>query len=33
MAVLTVATALPLLAYLAFRKQFVRGLLEGAVKG
>jgi multiple sugar transport system permease protein len=33
MSVLTVATALPLLAYLAFRKQFMRGLLEGAVKG
>jgi multiple sugar transport system permease protein len=33
MSVLTVATALPLLAYLAFRKQFIRGLLEGAVKG
>lgn len=33
MGVLTFATALPLLVYLAFRKQFVRGLLEGAVKG
>ncbi|MFD4957809.1 carbohydrate ABC transporter permease [Microbacterium sp. NPDC058389] len=33
MAVLAVATALPLLVYLLFRKQFVRGVLEGAVKG
>ncbi len=33
MAVLAVATALPLLVYLIFRKQFVRGVLEGAVKG
>jgi ABC-type glycerol-3-phosphate transport system permease component len=33
MGVLTVATALPLLVYFLFRKQFVRGLLEGAVKG
>lgn len=33
MAVLAVATALPLLVYLVFRKQFVRGVLEGAVKG
>jgi ABC-type glycerol-3-phosphate transport system permease component len=33
MAVLTFATALPLLLYLAFRKQFMRGLLDGAVKG
>jgi raffinose/stachyose/melibiose transport system permease protein len=33
MAVLTFATALPLLVYLACRKQFMRGLLEGAVKG
>lgn len=33
MAVLTFATALPLIMYLAFRKQFMRGLLEGAVKG
>lgn len=33
MAVLTFATALPLIMYLMFRKQFMRGLLEGAVKG
>jgi multiple sugar transport system permease protein len=33
MAVLSFATALPLIMYLAFRKQFMRGLLEGAVKG
>ena len=33
MAVLTFATALPLIMYLLFRKQFMRGLLEGAVKG
>lgn len=33
MGVLTFATALPLIMYLAFRKQFMRGLLEGAVKG
>ncbi|MDQ0693136.1 carbohydrate ABC transporter permease [Arthrobacter sp. W4I7] len=33
MAVLTFATALPLAMYLIFRKQFMRGLLEGAVKG
>ncbi len=33
MAVLAVATAVPLLVYLFFRRQFVRGLLEGAVKG
>jgi ABC-type glycerol-3-phosphate transport system permease component len=33
MAVLTFATALPLIMYLIFRKQFMRGLLEGAVKG
>lgn len=33
MAVLTFATALPLILYLAFRKQFLRGLLDGAVKG
>jgi ABC-type glycerol-3-phosphate transport system permease component len=33
MAILTVATALPLIAYLLFRKQFIRGLMEGAVKG
>jgi ABC-type glycerol-3-phosphate transport system permease component len=33
MAVLTFATALPLIMYLVFRKQFMRGLLEGAVKG
>ena len=33
MAVLAVATALPLLVYLVFRKQFIRGALEGAVKG
>lgn len=33
MAVLAVATALPLLVYLVFRKQFVHGVLEGAVKG
>jgi multiple sugar transport system permease protein len=33
MAVLAVATALPLLVYLVFRRQFVRGVLEGAVKG
>lgn len=33
MAVLAIATALPLLVYLVFRRQFVRGVLEGAVKG
>ena len=33
MAVLTFATALPLILYLVFRKQFLRGLLDGAVKG
>jgi ABC-type glycerol-3-phosphate transport system permease component len=33
MAVMTFATALPLIMYLLFRKQFMRGLLEGAVKG
>jgi multiple sugar transport system permease protein len=33
MGVLTFATALPLIMYLIFRKQFMRGLLEGAVKG
>ena len=33
MAVLAVATALPLLVYVVFRKQFVRGVLEGAIKG
>jgi multiple sugar transport system permease protein len=33
MAVLAVATALPLLMYLVFRRQFVRGVLQGAVKG
>jgi multiple sugar transport system permease protein len=33
MAVLTFATALPLIMYLIFRKQFMRGLLDGAVKG
>jgi ABC-type glycerol-3-phosphate transport system permease component len=33
MAVLSFATALPLIMYLTFRKQFMRGLLEGAVKG
>jgi ABC-type glycerol-3-phosphate transport system permease component len=33
MAVLTFATALPLILYLAFRKQFMRGLMDGAVKG
>jgi ABC-type glycerol-3-phosphate transport system permease component len=33
MGVLTFATALPLILYLAFRKQFMRGLMDGAVKG
>jgi multiple sugar transport system permease protein len=33
MAVLAVATAIPLLVYLVFRKQFERGVAEGAVKG
>jgi multiple sugar transport system permease protein len=33
MGVLTFATALPLILYLVFRKQFLRGLLDGAVKG
>lgn len=33
MAVLAVATALPLLVYVVFRKQFVRGVIEGALKG
>jgi ABC-type glycerol-3-phosphate transport system permease component len=33
MAVLTVATLVPLLVYIVFQRQFVRGLLEGAVKG
>jgi hypothetical protein len=33
MAGLTVATAVPLLAYYFFQKQFIRGVLAGAVKG
>jgi len=33
MAVLAVATALPLLVYVVFRRQFVRGIVQGAVKG
>ena len=33
MAVLAVATALPLLVYLVFRRQFVRGVIQGAIKG
>jgi multiple sugar transport system permease protein len=33
MAALTIATLVPLLVYLVFQRQFVRGLLEGAVKG
>ena len=33
MAVLAVATAIPLLVYMVFRKQFIRGVLEGAIKG
>jgi ABC-type glycerol-3-phosphate transport system permease component len=33
MAALTVATVVPLLVYIVFQRQFVRGLLEGAVKG
>jgi multiple sugar transport system permease protein len=33
MAALTVATAVPLLVYIVFQRQFVRGLLEGAIKG
>lgn len=33
MAALTVATAVPLLVYYGFQKQFIRGLLAGALKG
>lgn len=33
MAVLAVATAFPVLVYLVFRRQFVRGVMQGAVKG
>jgi len=33
MAVLAVATAVPLIVYFLFRRHFVRGVLEGAVKG
>lgn len=33
MAVLAVATVVPLVVYLFFRRHFVRGILEGAVKG